>query len=190
MKKLSTSQSAFFRFRIATGLLLVGSAAALAFLAFSRGASAQNGSGSRSPETVTAQYRGLAPVAKFDVSPPLRDIKPIDPTFQTKRENEDRDLGVPLRWRLAPEFDPVVQSQSAAVPLIPGPLVSFNAQSGTASPPDANMGVGTNHVVAMATRCFKSSTRAARRFMDRPPITPSLRDSGGHVRPRTLVIQS
>ncbi|MDQ6655474.1 MAG: dockerin type I repeat-containing protein [Verrucomicrobiota bacterium] len=155
MKKLSTSQSAFFRFRIATGLLLVGSAAALAFLAFSRGASAQNGSGSRSPETVTAQYRGLAPVAKFDVSPPLRDIKPIDPTFQTKRENEDRDLGVPLRWRLAPEFDPVVQSQSAAVPLIPGPLVSFNAQSGTASPPDANMGVGTNHVVAMANSMFQ-----------------------------------
>ena len=76
----------------------------LAFFA-TRKAAAQG----QSPETPVVQgvYRGLAPVVKFDVSPPLRDMKPILGPGQL-RENEDRDI-LPWKVRFAPELDPVVQ---------------------------------------------------------------------------------
>ena len=44
---------------------------------------------------VQGVYRGLAPVVKFDVSPPLRDMPMIIGPGQL-RENEDRDI---LPWR-------------------------------------------------------------------------------------------
>ncbi len=55
-------------------------------------------------------YRGLAPVVKFDVSPPLRDMQIIPPGPGKLRENEDREI-MPFKVRFAPEWDPVVQSK-------------------------------------------------------------------------------
>src|ERR1700710_3057862 len=54
-------------------------------------------------------YRGLSPLVKFDVSPPLREMRVILPGPGSLRENEDRDI-VPLKVRFAPEWDPVVQA--------------------------------------------------------------------------------
>ena len=54
-------------------------------------------------------YRGLSPLVRFDVSPPLREMRVILPGPGSLRENEDRDI-VPLKVRFAPEWDPVVQS--------------------------------------------------------------------------------
>ncbi len=78
---------------------------ALAFISI-RQATAQ----AQSPETpvVKGIYRGLAPVVKFDLSPPLRTMKIIPPGPGKLRENEDRDI-MPPRIRFAPEWDPVVQ---------------------------------------------------------------------------------
>ena len=76
---------------------------ALVFLAF-RNASAQG----NLPE-VKGEYRGLAPVVRFDVSPPLRDMQIIPPGPGKLRENEDREI-MPFKVRFAPEWDPVVQS--------------------------------------------------------------------------------
>ncbi len=47
-------------------------------------------------------YRGLSPVVKFDVSPPLREMRIVLPGPGSLRENEDRDI-VPLKVRFAPD---------------------------------------------------------------------------------------
>ncbi len=104
--------------------------------------------------------RGLSPVVKFDVSPPLRDIKiaPLGPGQIA--ENEDREIR-PFRVRFAPEWDPVLQSTvggtNGSGTEIPGPLVSFNAQPNVNGvvPPDPNAAVGPNHIVAMCNLTFQ-----------------------------------
>ena len=130
----------------------------LAFFA-TRKAAAQG----QSPEDPVVQgvYRGLSPVVKFDISPPLREMSVIAPGPGKLRENEDRDI-VPLKVRFAPEWDPVVQAtvggeDNPAGTEIPGPIVSFNGQSNTSCvvPPDPNGAVGPNHIVTMCNLSFQ-----------------------------------
>src|SRR4029453_16292684 len=64
---------------------------------------------SSNPSAVQGIYRGLAPVVKFDVSPPLRDMAMVVGPGQL-RENEDRDV-LPWVTRFAPEIDPVAQEE-------------------------------------------------------------------------------
>lgn len=101
-------------------------------------------------------YRGLQPVAKFDVSPPLRDIPPRpfnrgpEPMFPATADPESE-----YAWLFkprAPGVDPVVQWDMPAVPLIPAPTLSFDGQPNVAnvSPPDPVGDVGPNHYVAMS----------------------------------------
>jgi hypothetical protein len=101
-------------------------------------------------------YRGLQPVAKFDVSPPLRDIPPRpfnrgpEPMFPATADPESE-----YAWLFKPGatgVDPVVQWDLPTVPLIPAPTLSFNAQANIAnvSPPDPVGDVGPNHYVAMS----------------------------------------
>jgi hypothetical protein len=105
-------------------------------------------------------YRGLSPVVKFDVSPPLRSMQIIAPGTGQLRENEDRDI-VPFKLRFAPEWDPVVQPTLSGTdaPLqteIPPPIVTFNAQAGTGSvPPDPNGTVGPNHIFTICNLTFQ-----------------------------------
>ncbi|MEO5720912.1 MAG: hypothetical protein ABIR71_05500, partial [Chthoniobacterales bacterium] len=161
MKKRSHTQSAFFYPRVLIGSLLCFGAIALAFFAFGT-ASAQN----RTPATPVIQgtFTGVAPVMHFDVSPPLRDITPIEPSGKgALRENEDREI-MPIKMRFAPDWDPVVQSSvgsrdksGANRGEIPGPLLSFDGQSNAAgvAPPDPNGSVGPNHIVTMVNLTFQ-----------------------------------
>ncbi len=107
---------------------------------------------------VQGVYRGLSPVVKFDVSPPLRQMRGIPPGPGQLRENEDRDT-VPWKIRFAPEWDPVVQATVGGRDgtEIPAPLVSFDAQSNTSGvyPPDPNGAVGPNHIVTMCNLSFQ-----------------------------------
>ena len=155
MKIKSRPQSAFFNLRVLSGVLFCFAGVALVFFA-SRNASAQ----ANQPE-VRGEYRGLAPVVQFDVSPPLRDMQIIPPGSGELRENEDRDI-VPWKVRFAPEWDPVVQStvggkEGPGGTEIAGPIVSFNAQTNTSgvAPPDPVGAVGPNHIVAMANLSFQ-----------------------------------
>ena len=102
-------------------------------------------------------YRGLVPVAHFDVSPPLRDMKPtgIPPLVLTRANGEiDDDPPSGLEWQFLPGPqlpDPIVQS--AVGPLnIPAPSVSFDGQNNISgvNPPDPAGDVGPNHYVAMS----------------------------------------
>ncbi len=159
MKKRPNSQSAFFYPRVLIGALLCFISVTLALFAL-RSASAQKINGPSSKESdIAAQYRGVAPVVHFDVSKPLREIKPVDPTFTTRREEDEEREVVPIRWRFVPEPDGALQKSYPLTPLIPNPLVSFNAQSGTASPPDPNMAVGPNNVIGIANSLFQIFTK-------------------------------
>ena len=158
MKKKSVNRSAFFNLRALLGLMLCIAGVALAFFAFSKALAQQGSRGSASgkePSSRLAQYRGVAPVVRFDVSPPLRNIKPIPPGPGQLRENEDRDI-VPRRKGVV-KPDPVVQSTIGREPAVPGPVVSFDGQSNLSAvaPPDPNGAVGPNHVVAMANLSFQ-----------------------------------
>lgn len=138
MKKLSSHLGLINRSALCTVLCLSG--LALAIFAV-RGALAQ-GPASGTP-AIQGINRGLSPVVKFDVSPPLRAIQiaPLGPGQIS--ENEDREI-MPMRVRFAPEWDPVVQPTlgrgAGNGTEIPGPIVSFNAQPNVNGvvPPDPN----------------------------------------------------
>jgi hypothetical protein len=157
MKKKSTSRSAFFNPRVLIGLILCLTGITLAFFAFSK-ASAQPGNAQL---PVQAQYRGLSPVVHFDVSPALRNIKPIPPGPGQLREDEDRDTGPHLARGAVQAVDPVVQSTVGRAPAIPGPIVSFDGPGNLSGvyPPDPNGAVGPNHVVVMSNLSYQIFTK-------------------------------
>src|SRR5690349_10857440 len=88
---------------LAAGALMVRPGTSAAQNAVGVGAAPQAGS----PQ-VNATYRGLLPVAHFDISPALRDIAPIPPEQGQLRENEDGD-GLPRNPRFPGLPDSVVQ---------------------------------------------------------------------------------
>ena len=156
MKKKSTSQSAFFKLRLLLGVLLCFAGITIVLLAQPR---MQSGN---SQPIAQAQFRGVLPVVKFDISPPLRDIKPLPATGCTLRENEDRDIIPPMAGPLAPVVpDPVVQRVLGKIG-IPAPIISFDGNSNLCgcSPPDPNGAVGPNHVVTMANLHFQIFNKA------------------------------
>src|SRR5437588_412767 len=149
MKKKSASQSAFFKLRLVLGVLLCFAGISIVLLAQPRSPSAQSGN---SQPIVQAQFRGVLPVVKFDISPPLRDMKPLPAKGCTLRENEDREIMPPLAAPLGPVVpDPVVQRVLGKIG-IPAPIISFDGNSNLCgcSPPDPNGAVGPNHVVTMS----------------------------------------
>src|SRR5436190_8927778 len=153
MKKKSASQSAFFKLRLLLGVTLCFAGITIVLLAQPRMPSAQSGN---SHPIVQAQFRGVLPVVNFDVSPPLRDMKPLPAKKGTLRENEDRDIVTHLA-PLGPVVpDPVVQRLLGKIG-IPAPIISFDGppnDSGV-SPPDPNGEVGPNHVVVMCNLSFQ-----------------------------------
>jgi hypothetical protein len=162
MKKKSASQSAFFNLRVLIGLFvvlagvflaLVGLGAFSNLLAQPRNPSTQPGT---QQPVVRAQYRGVMPVVKFAVSPPLRSMTPLIAKECTLRENEDRDIlaNLPPLGPVVP--DPVVQRVLGRIG-IPAPIISFDGNSNLCgcSPPDPNGAVGPNHVVTMANLHFQ-----------------------------------
>src|SRR5947207_12168963 len=106
MKRKSASQSAFFKLRLLLGVLLCFAGITIVMLGQPRTPSAQP---ANSHPIAQAQFRGVLPVVKFDISPPLRDMKPLPWKQCTLRENEDRDIPHPAA-PLGPVVpDPVVQ---------------------------------------------------------------------------------
>jgi hypothetical protein len=166
MKKKSASQSAFFNLRVLMGLFialtgvflaLVGLGAFSNLLAQPRNPSRQPG---KEQPVVRAQYRGVLPVVKFDISPPLRTMKPLPAKECTLRENEEQGpIPVGPVGPVVP--DPVVQRVLGKIG-IPGPIISFDGHSNLCgcSPPDPNGAVGPNHVVTMANLHFQIFDRA------------------------------
>jgi hypothetical protein len=155
MKKKSASQSAFFKLRVLVAVLLCFAAIALVFFTFGK-ASAQPGPWAQNPQPlIRAQYRGVMPVVKFDISPPLRSIKPLVAKTCTKSENEEEGP-IPLGPVGRVVRDPVVQRVLGKIG-IPAPIISFDGNSNLCgcSPPDPNGAVGPNNVVTMANLHFQ-----------------------------------
>jgi hypothetical protein len=154
MKKKSASQFAFFKLRLLLGILLCFAGITIVLLGQPRTPSAQSGN---SHPNVQAQFRGVLPVVKFDISPPLRDMKPLPWKQCTLRENEDRDIIPHPAVPPGPVVpDPVVQRVLGKIG-IPAPIISFDGNSNLCgcSPPDPNGAVGPNHVVTMANLHFQ-----------------------------------
>ena len=157
MKKKSASQSAparrslgeggFFKLRLLIAVLLCFGAITLVLFAQPRTPSGQSGI---SQPIVRAQYRGVMPVVKFDISPPMRSMKPLPVKECTLRENEEEGP-IPLG-----PVGPVVPDKAVQRVLgkigIPNPIISFDGNSNLCGcyPPDPNGEVGPNHVVTMS----------------------------------------
>jgi hypothetical protein len=155
MKKKSASQSAFFKLRVLVAVLLCFAAITLVLFAFGK-ASAQLNPPAQNPQPVIrAQYRGVMPVVKFDISPPLRSMTPLPWPQCTKSENEEEGP-IPLGPVGRVVRDPVVQRVMGKID-IPGPIISFDGNSNLCgcSPPDPNGAVGPNNVVTMANLHFQ-----------------------------------
>src|SRR5262245_3334939 len=155
MKKKSTSKSAFFKLRVLVAVLLCFFAITLVLFAFGK-AWAQSRPPAQNPQPVIrALYRGVLPVVKFDVSPPLRSIKPLSPKGEM-RENEEQGP-IPLKAVGQIKRDPVVQRVMGQI-RIPGPIVSFDGpgnRCGGCAPPDPNGAVGPGDVVVMSNLSFQ-----------------------------------
>ena len=155
MKKKSGSQSAFFKFRVLVAVLLCFAAITLVLFAFGK-ASAQPRPSAQNPQPlIRAQYRGVMPVVKFDISPPLRSMTPLVAKTCTKSENEEEGP-IPLGPVGPVVRDPVVQRVLGKIG-IPSPIISFDGNSNLCgcSPPDPNGAVGPNNVVTMANLHFQ-----------------------------------
>jgi hypothetical protein len=99
---------------------------------------------------------------KFDLSPPLRSIKPITKIENDKGEDERGDLPPNNDKRFEP--DPVVQrffgTETPNSMPIPPTIVTFDGISGAgANPPDTVGDIGPNHYVQMVNTRFQIFNR-------------------------------
>jgi hypothetical protein len=107
-------------------------------------------------------FRGAQRAVKFDVSPPLRTMKPIAPRKYEERE-ADRDRLSGLEGPLGPQTPDTIVQTRVGQGEIPGPSVSFDGWSnacGGCAPPDPVGEVGPNHYVAMANNDFAVYSKA------------------------------
>ena len=109
-----------------------------------------------SPGRLQAQVAEVKPAVKFDVSIPLRDMKPELNNF--RRENEERIVpnrikNIPNNYAALP--DPALQTMikgNPQQPEITNPILNFegiknSSNSGRVTPPDPTGDVGPNHYV-------------------------------------------
>lgn len=102
--------------------------------------------------------------AKFDVSPPLRSIKP-DVSTKVKKADDDKGADGPVNdTRHTP--DRALQSALgvgvfSSPELIPPPLANFAGMGGNGStPPDPNGDIGPNHYIQTVNARFQIFNRA------------------------------
>ena len=103
-------------------------------------------------------FRSASPAFRFDVSPPLRDMRVLPPADLNNNLYFAPLMADPWSM-LKPQFGPqdsdgVVQSSQASR-AIPIPSQSFNIGTGTANPPDPVGDVGPNHYLRMANASFQ-----------------------------------
>src|SRR5438105_11378582 len=82
-------EGGFFKLRVLVAVLLCFAAITLVLFAFGKASAQPRPSGQNPQPLIQAQYRGVMPVVKFDISPPLRSIKPLVANTCTKSENEE-----------------------------------------------------------------------------------------------------
>ncbi len=109
------------------------------------------------PDTggVSGTYRGASQAVKFDVSPALREIRPLEVKPGDATEIPERASG--LEGAPGPQDrDPLVQSTTGPGAM-PAPITSFNGPPNISnvSPPDPVGDVGPNHYVAMSNLSFQ-----------------------------------
>jgi len=155
MKKKSASKSAFFKLRVLVGVLLAFAAITVVLFALGKASAQPRSTSSNSQPLIRAQYRGVMPVVKFDISPPLRSMKPLIAKECTKSENEEEGP-IPLGPVGPVVRDPVVQRVMGKIG-IPVPIISFDGNSNLCgcSPPDPNGAVGPILVVTMSNLHFQ-----------------------------------
>jgi hypothetical protein len=111
---------------------------------------------SQSPNSaISGVYRGVSRVVKFDVSPPLRSIKPLEVKVGEIKEIPDWSTG--LEAPFGPQdVDPLVQFQPGPL-VIPSPSVSFDGPSNLSgvAPPDPTGDVSLDQYVAMSNLRFQ-----------------------------------
>ena len=108
----------------------------------------------QAPQPPHGVYRGVSTAVKFDISPPLASITPLQVKPGAEVEIPERPSG--LEGAPGPQdSDPLVQSSVGAGEM-PVPLTSFDGPSNTSgvSPPDPVGDVGPNHYVAMSNLSF------------------------------------
>ncbi len=105
-------------------------------------------------QQISGEYRGVSTAERFDISPPLRLITPIEPKPGLDFEIPERSTGLEGQTGKQ-DVDPIVQSFSGPG-LIPDPIVSFDGPPNVSfvSPPDPVGDVGPNHYVAMSNLSF------------------------------------
>ena len=189
MKKKSASQSAFFKLRLVIAVLFCFGAITLVLFAQPRTPSGQSGN---SQPIVHAQYLGVMPVVKFDISPPLRSMKPLV-AKECRNERERRAGADSARtgWSGCAGYG---CAASARQNRNTGSDHHFDGNRNLCgcAPPDPNGAVGPNHVVTMANLHFQifnkirdiavwsgSEQYALGRIWWRParPIMPAIRSS-------------
>ena len=121
-------------------------------LCLAGGAAAKGGEQS----TPAGVYRGVLPVVKFDVSPPLRSIEPGRIPDGSPFGGLIVDPNGPAGLYGPQDVDPLVQDLTGLFD-IPAPTVSFDGPSNLSgvSPPDPVGDVGPNHYVAMSNLYFQ-----------------------------------
>lgn len=126
-----------------TGILWAG-------LASSRSSALAQSNG---PEII---YRGTLPVAKFDVSAPLREIPPAV-SYSNPGNGLMDDLNTGLEGAPGPQDTDMLVQDFVGPNLIPPPIISFNGPANISGvqPPDPNGDVGPNHVVVMSNLSFQ-----------------------------------
>lgn len=110
---------------------------------------------------IAGQYRGIVPVARFDVSPRLSSIPAIPIYWSSllrdqERKREESPSG--LEWLTVPQRpDAIAQAWKGSPLAIPAPSVSFDAQPNISgvNPPDPAGDVGPNHYVAMSNNVLQ-----------------------------------
>ncbi|CAG0936883.1 hypothetical protein TFLX_05779 [Thermoflexales bacterium] len=105
---------------------------------------------------VSGTYDGVSTAVQFDVSPPLRSIRPLS----VREEDKDREIpeGLVDVTQSDSPHTPDAALQSAIGPaLMPPPVVNFDGPSNLSnvSPPDPVGDVGPNHYVAMSNLSFQ-----------------------------------
>lgn len=104
-------------------------------------------------------FRGATTAVRFDVSPPLRLMRNVEPTMSEEEERDGEERPSGLEGPLGPQdLDPMVQAQIgiAGISAVSPPRVTFDAQANVNGviPPDPNGDVGPNHIVTMSNLTF------------------------------------
>ena len=154
MKKKSASQSAFFKLRLLLAVLFCFGAITLVLFAQPRTPSGKSGN---SQPIVRAQYLGVMPVVKFDISPPLRSMKPLPVKAGMKSENEERGSdSARTSWSGCARYGCAASAwQNRNTGSNHQLSMEISNLCGGCAPPDPNGAVGPNHVVTMSNLHFQ-----------------------------------